>query len=91
MGERYLVIVGRPYYSRVRTTVAVFAGAEEAYRELARVRERLRTTGGWAELASIDDDGRLTPLCRFGAHPVAAEDSTSHAATVGIDRMRTCT
>ena len=69
MGERYLVIIRRPYHRRVRTTVAVFAGADEAYRELARVRERLRPTGGWAELASIDDNGRLTPLCRFGEPP----------------------
>ena len=79
MAERYLVIVRRPYGPGLRTTVAVFADANQASGEMARVQDQVGKSGGWVELASVDDGGRLTPLFRFGGPPGAADASHESA------------
>ena len=91
MPDRYLLISGRPDRERVRTSVSVFASREEAKQELARLTDRRGSTRGWVELASIDEEGRLVPLCRSAAQGDAMQAETNCSASAGSEARCTCT
>jgi hypothetical protein len=91
MDHRYLLLSGKRRAGRVRTTVSVYATAGEANAEFGRRRKRLGV-GAWLELASIDDQGRMTAMCRSGDQPPAAPHAaTMRSASMGSAPMWTCT
>ncbi len=82
---RFLVVVGGTGARRGRSAVSVFGDADEARQEFCRALERVGSTAGWVELASVDDEGRLSRLCRSGAHSPALHLATNRSASSGVD------
>jgi|GEM_PF-5135321 hypothetical protein len=85
MDTRYLLLTGKRRSGHLRTTVSVFTTAAEADAEFGRRRKRL-AAGGWLELVSIDDQGRITPVSRSGGQP-GAHAATRRSAGVGSAPM----
>lgn len=88
--SRFLVLVSSSDERRVRSSLSAFADGDEAMTEFRRTEERLRAVGGWVELASVDDEGRLERLCRAGSQP-REEHATSRSASSGAEPRWTCT
>ena len=83
--SRFIVLVGTSDRRRSRGMVSAFADVEEARQEFSRAEERLGATATFVELASVDDEGRLSPLVRSGGHSPPAQAATRRSASTGAD------
>lgn len=97
-GERYLLFAGtkQPPNGGLGDLVGTFTSEEAARIAFQAIRLRASAPASWAQLAVVDGDQRIEPLCWFGigAEPRRQprfQSSTPHSDPLTSERKRATT